>query len=142
MNKLGTGFYEFVSEPSKGLLKGTDEFVGGVGKGVQSLVSNVISGSFESMSKITGSLYTVVKNVSGEKNAQIRRTEHIGEGIYYGVKGGVKELVQGVTGIVTKPIQKTREEGAKGFFKGLGSGLVGAIAAPVTATLRAGTSVT
>jgi vacuolar protein sorting-associated protein 13A/C len=50
--------------------------------------------------------------------------------------------VYGVTGIVTKPIQKTREEGAKGFFKGLGSGLVGAIAAPVTATLRAGTSVT
>ena len=69
VNKLGTGVYEFVSEPSKGLLKGTDEFVVGVGKGVQSLVSNVISGSFESMSKITGSLYTVVKNVSGEKNA-------------------------------------------------------------------------
>lgn len=56
------------------------------------------------MSKITGSLYTVVKNVSGEKNVQIRKTEHIGEGIYYGVKGGVKELVFGVTGIITKPI--------------------------------------
>ncbi len=70
VNKLGRGVYEFVSEPSKGLLKGdTDEFVGGVGKGVQSLVSNVVSGSFESMSKITGSLYTVVKNVAGEKNA-------------------------------------------------------------------------
>ena len=34
VNKLGTGVYELVSEPSKGLLKGTDEFVGGVGKGV------------------------------------------------------------------------------------------------------------
>ena len=56
------------------------------------------------MSKITGSLYTVVKDVSGEKNVYVRRTEHIGEGIYYGVKGGVKELVSGVTGIVTKPI--------------------------------------
>jgi vacuolar protein sorting-associated protein 13A/C len=142
VNKLGTGVYELISEPSKGLLKGPDEFVGGVGKGVQSLVSNVISGSFESMSKITGSLYSVVKNVSGEQNVQIRRSEHIGEGIYYGVKGGVKELVSGVTGIVTKPIQKTREEGAKGFFKGLGSGIVGAITAPVTATLRAGTSLT
>jgi vacuolar protein sorting-associated protein 13A/C len=104
VNKLGTGVYELISEPSKGLLKGPDEFVGGVGKGVQSLVSNVISGSFESMSKITGSLYSVVKNVSGEQNVQIRRSEHIGEGIYYGVKGGVKELVSGVTGIVTKPI--------------------------------------
>jgi len=75
-----------------------------VGKGVQSLVSNVISGSFESMSKITGSLYSVVKNVSGEQNVQIRKSEHIVEGIYYGLKGGAKELISGVTGIVTKPI--------------------------------------
>ena len=45
-----------------------------------------------------------MKNVSGEKNTYIRRSENIGEGIYYGVKGGVKELVFGVTGIVTKPI--------------------------------------
>lgn len=34
VNKLGTGVYEFISEPSKGLLRGPDEFVGGIGKGV------------------------------------------------------------------------------------------------------------
>ncbi len=56
--------------------------------------------------------------------------------------GGVSELVGGVTGIFTKPIQKSKEEGAKGFFKGLGSGIVGVISAPVTATLRAGSSIT
>jgi len=69
VDKLGTGVFEFVSEPAKGLLKGPDEFIGGIGKGIQSLVGNVVSGGFESISKITGSLYTVVKNVSGEKNA-------------------------------------------------------------------------
>ena len=56
--------------------------------------------------------------------------------------GGIGELYGGVTGLITKPIQKTKEEGAKGFFKGLGSGLVGAIASPITATLRVGTSIT
>ena len=104
LNKFGTGFYEFVSEPSKGLLRGPDEFVGGVGKGVQSLVTNVVSGGFESLSKITGSLYSVVKNVSGEKNVQIQKSEHIGQGILHGVTGGVSEIVGGVTGIFTKPI--------------------------------------
>jgi Vacuolar-sorting-associated 13 protein C-terminal len=104
VNKLGTGVYEFISEPSKGLLRGPDEFVGGIGKGVQSLVGNVVSGGFESLSKITGSLYTVMKNVSGEKNVQIQRSEHIGQGIYHGVSGGVSELVGGFTGIFTKPI--------------------------------------
>jgi vacuolar protein sorting-associated protein 13A/C len=58
------------------------------------------------------------------------------------VTGGVSELFGGVTGIITKPIQKTKEEGATGFFKGLGSGLFGALSAPVTATLRAGSSIT
>lgn len=141
VNKLGTGVYEFVSEPAKGLLKSPDEFVGGVGKGVQSLVSNVISGGFESVSKITGSLYNVVKNVGGDNNTELKKPDHVIEGVYQGVKGGVSELFSGVTGIFTKPIQRTQQEGAKGFFKGMGAGLFGAITAPVTATLRAGTSI-
>ena len=78
INKLGTGVYEFITEPTKGLLRGPDEFFGGVGKGVQSLLSNVVGGSFESMSKITGSLYTVVKNVSGDQSAQIKQIENVG----------------------------------------------------------------
>ncbi len=68
VDKLGTGVFEFFSEPKKGLLKGPEEFVGGIGKGVKSLVSNVVSGSFGSVSKISGSLYNVVKNVAGDKD--------------------------------------------------------------------------
>lgn len=34
VNKLGTGVFEFIAEPTKGLLKGPDEFIGGLGKGV------------------------------------------------------------------------------------------------------------
>ena len=67
IDKLGTGVFEFFNEPRKGLLLGPKEFVGGVGKGVKSLVTNVVSGGFDSVSKITGSLYGVVKNVSGDK---------------------------------------------------------------------------
>lgn len=103
VDKLGTGVYEFISEPTKGLLRGPDEFIGGIGKGCQSLVGNVVSGGFESLSKVTGSLYTVVKNVGGEKNTQIKKSEDIGQGIIQGVSGGVNELVGGVTGIFSKP---------------------------------------
>jgi hypothetical protein len=70
IDKLGTGVFEFFNEPRKGLLKGPKEFVGGIGKGVKSLVTNVVSGSFDSVSKITGSLYGVVKNVSGDENVE------------------------------------------------------------------------
>lgn len=67
IDKLGTGVFEFFNEPRKGLVKGPKEFVGGIGKGVTSLVSGVVGGGMDSVSKITGSLYSVAKNVSGEK---------------------------------------------------------------------------
>jgi hypothetical protein len=108
VGKLGTGVYELVSEPAKGLLRGPDEFIGGVQKGIQSVVGNVVQGGFESLSKISGSLYTVVKNVGGEKDAKIQKSEHIGQGILHGITGGAGELIGGVTGIFTKPIEKTK----------------------------------
>jgi len=84
IDKLGTGVFEFFNEPRKGLVKGPKEFVGGIGKGVKSLVTNVVSGSFDSVSKITGSLYGVVKNVSGDKNFEenLKKPEGAFDGIY------------------------------------------------------------
>jgi vacuolar protein sorting-associated protein 13A/C len=143
IDKLGTGVFEFFNEPRKGALLGPKEFVGGVGKGVKSLVTNIVSGSFDTVSKITGSLYGVVKNVTGDQNVEqnLKKPEHAFDGIYLGLKGAVSELGHGVTGIFTKPYRKAKEEGAKGFVKGLGSGLLGAVASPFTATLRLGTNV-
>jgi vacuolar protein sorting-associated protein 13A/C len=89
VDKLGTGVIEFFNEPRKGLLKGPEEFVGGIGKGVKSLATNVVSGSFDSVSRITGSLYSVIKNVSGEEKVELKKPDHIIDGVYEGVKGGV-----------------------------------------------------
>ena len=66
VDKLGSGVFEFINEPRKGLIKGPKEFVGGIGKGVTSLVTGVVSASFGSVSLITGSLYSIAKNVTGQ----------------------------------------------------------------------------
>jgi hypothetical protein len=108
VDKLGTGVFEFASEPVKGLLKGPEEFVGGIGKGVSSLVSNVVSGGMDSVSKITGSLYTVVKNVQGTKDMKATQATGVFDGAYQGVKGGVGELLGGVTGIFSKPVARAK----------------------------------
>lgn len=46
---------------------------------------------------------------------------------FHSFKQGV---VDGVTGVVTKPIAGAKEEGVEGFFKGLGKGAVGLVARP------------
>lgn len=61
VDKLGTGVIQFFSEPTKGMLKSPTEFVGGLGRGVRDLVTNVVSGSFDAVSNVTGSLYSMTK---------------------------------------------------------------------------------
>lgn len=141
VDKLGSGVFEFFNEPRKGLIKGPKEFVGGVGKGVTSLVTGVVSASFDSVSKISGSLYSVAKNVTGQEALPHKRSENAAEGVYNGVVGGGKELIGGVTGVFTKPFEGAQQEGAKGFFKGVGKGVLGLVASPITAVLKAGHSV-
>ena len=61
IDKLGTGVVEFFNEPRKGFLQGPAQFGKGIAKGVNSLVSNVIGGGLDTVSKITGSLYAAAK---------------------------------------------------------------------------------
>jgi vacuolar protein sorting-associated protein 13A/C len=142
VDKLGTGFIEFFNEPRKGFLQGPKKFGEGVAKGLNSLVSNVVGGGLESVSKITGTLYGAAKNLQGEKVRHLEEDEptNIVSGAYEGVTGGVKEIAKGVIGIFTNPYKKAKQEGVTGFFKGLGTGLVGAVISPFSAVLKVGNS--
>ena len=66
IDKVGTGVVELFSEPIKGFVKNPKYFAKGMGKGARSLVGNVVEGSFDSVTKITGSLYGLMKVAGGE----------------------------------------------------------------------------
>lgn len=140
IDKLGTGVFEFLNEPAKGALKGPKSFALGVEKGIRSLIGNVIAGGFGSVSKMTGGLYELVKEVSGDRQGGelINDKDNVAMNLYSGVKGGVFEISDGITGIFTKPWKGAKKSGAAGFFKGVGSGLLGAATAPLLAALRLG----
>ena len=95
VDKLGSGVFELFNEPKKGLLKGPTGFVGGVGKGVTSLVGGVASASFDSLSKITGSLYNVTKDFTGQSFVEQEAPTGLADGIFEGAKGGLSELGSG-----------------------------------------------
>lgn len=44
-------------------------------------------------------------------------------------------MVDGVTGVFTKPIDGAREEGVEGFFKGMGKGVVGLVTRPASGVI-------
>lgn len=142
VDKLGTGVFEFLNEPRKGALKGPKGFVEGVGKGVKSLVGNVISAGFGSVGKITGSLYNVLNEVRrDEETEELKESDNVIGGVVQGFKGGATDIASGLKGIFTKPWRGAKKGGFKGLAKGIGSGLIGAVTAPVAAVLRVGNSI-
>ena len=146
IEKIGTGFFEFVNEPRKGLLKGPTQFGKGLAKGVAGLLNGVVGGTLDSVSKISGTLYSLLQSLTGKNNELIMDEDseptNIITGASEGLKDGFQELYSGFTGLLFNPIENTSnsELNPIKFFKDLGLGLVGFAVSPVNFVLKIGNS--
>ena len=136
LKNLGTGVFEFITEPAKGLIKSPKSFVKGLNKGLKSLMSGVVGGTFDSISKISGSLYTAVKNTTGDTIKDSRVSENIGKDFLLGLKDTAIDVYEGITGIVVKPFKGGKNDGAKGFFLGVYQGTAGLVTSPIKLVLK------
>ena len=147
VEKIGTGFFEFVNEPRKGLLKGPTQFGKGIAKGVAGLLNGVVGGAFDSVSKISGTLYNLVQSLTGKNNDLIIDDENEPSNIIIGTQKGLidgfQELYKGFTGFIINPIEKAVNLGSDPlkFIKDLGVGLVGFAVSPVNFVLKIGNSI-
>ena len=148
IEKIGTGFFEFVNEPRKGLLKGPSQFGKGLAKGFAGLLNGIIGGAFDSVSKISGTLYNLVQNITGNNKDLIVDEEdepsNIISGASQGIIDGMLELYDGFTGLVINPIEKATDESnfnVVKLFKDLGKGLFRFAVSPVNFILRIGNSI-
>ncbi|CAK1598970.1 unnamed protein product [Parnassius mnemosyne] len=134
---LKKGVEDLFYEPFQGAIQGPGEFAEGLLLGVRSLVGHTVGGAAGAMSRITGAMGHGLAALSLDKDYQRRRRDNINkppanlqEGLARSGKGLVMGLVDGVTGVFTKPFEGARDHGVEGFFKGLGMGAVGLVARP------------
>ncbi|EGG20963.1 vacuolar protein sorting-associated protein 13 family protein [Cavenderia fasciculata] len=146
---FGTGVKDFFVEPANGIIKSPADFGKGLAKGTSSLVKNSVYGTFNTISKITGTIGSGVANLSFDddylhdrKVHQSRKPKHIGEGLAMGGIGLGRGLFEGITGIVTKPVEGAKKGGFAGFAKGLAQGVVGVAIKPTAAVIDATTKAT
>ena len=145
IDKIGNGFFEFVNEPTKGLMKGPSQFGKGLAKGVTGLLNGVVGGTMDSVSKITGTLYSTVHGILGKKELLLideeeDEPENLLIGATKGIEGGYQELKEGVTGFFINPFEKAKKAGAIGFIEGLSTGIFGLAISPFTFALKLGGS--
>ncbi|KAJ8727553.1 hypothetical protein PYW07_001672 [Mythimna separata] len=134
---LKKGVEDLFYEPFQGAIQGPGEFAEGLFLGVRSLVGHTVGGAAGAVSRITGAMGHGLAALSLDKDYQRRRRDNINkppanlqEGLARSGKGLVMGVVDGVTGVFTKPIEGAREQGIGGFFSGLGKGAVGLVARP------------
>uniref|UniRef100_A0A8B9G2X3 Vacuolar protein sorting 13 homolog C n=1 Tax=Amazona collaria TaxID=241587 RepID=A0A8B9G2X3_9PSIT len=134
---LSEGVEAFFYEPFQGAVQGPEEFAEGFVIGVRSLLGHTVGGAAGVVSRITGSVGKGLAAITMDKEFQQKRREEMGrqpkdfgDSLAKGGKGLLRGVVGGVTGIITKPVEGAKKEGAAGFFKGIGKGLVGAVARP------------
>jgi len=115
----------------------------GVARGTGSLARHTVGGFADSAAMLTE---TAAKNMAvltlDRKYAQRRdrvmklkasdaKTATILKGLESGMQKLVNGILEGVTGVVSKPIKGAERSGFEGFAKGLGKGLLGLITKPV-----------
>ncbi len=142
-NDISGGVKDFFYEPAQAVLKNPETFGLSIVKGTTSLVGNITHGTFNTASKITGTISKGVSHLtlddeyikSKEKSLGSKASNPL-EGIKQGTQGLFKGVFQGVTGVFTKPIKGAEKEGILGFGKGIIQGVVGLPMKPVAGALE------
>ncbi|XP_012537324.1 vacuolar protein sorting-associated protein 13 isoform X2 [Monomorium pharaonis] len=131
------GIEDLFYEPFQGAIQGPGEFAEGLFLGVRSMLGHTVGGMAGAVSKITGAMGKGIAALTFDKDYQRKRQEqlikqpaNLQEGLARSGKGLVMGVVDGVTGVVTKPLSGAKEEGVEGFFKGFGKGVVGLVTRP------------
>ncbi|XP_036331860.1 vacuolar protein sorting-associated protein 13 [Rhagoletis pomonella] len=134
---LKKGVEDLFYEPFQGAIQGPGEFAQGLALGVKSLFGHTVGGAAGAVSKITGAMGKGLAALTFDEEYQKKRRLHMNkkpqtfsEGIARSGKSLVMGFVDGVSGVVTKPVAGAREEGVEGFFKGVGKGMIGFVAQP------------
>ncbi|XP_053594598.1 intermembrane lipid transfer protein Vps13 isoform X2 [Microplitis demolitor] len=136
------GIEDLFYEPFQGAIQGPGEFAEGLLLGVRSMLGHTVGGMAGAVSKITGAMGKGLAALTFDKDYQRKRQEglnkqpaNLQEGLARSGKGLVMGFVDGVTGVVMKPISGAKEEGVEGFFKGFGKGMVGLVTRPTAGAI-------
>ncbi|XP_068984481.1 intermembrane lipid transfer protein Vps13 isoform X1 [Bombus flavifrons] len=136
------GIEDLFYEPFQGAIQGPGEFAEGLLLGMRSMLGHTVGGMAGAVSKITGAMGKGIAALTFDKDYQRKRQEQLNkqpanlqEGLARSGKGLIMGVVDGVTGVVMKPISGAKEEGVEGFFKGFGKGMVGLVTRPTAGVI-------
>ena len=147
LGNLGTGIYDFFSEPASALLRSPRELHRGIAKGTHSLVRNTLIATAHATSKVSGTLGKGLAALSLDDDYMRRRAarlaaprpQTIGAGLRDGARTLGISMAAGASGLFSSPIEGARRDGVKGALVGVAQGAVGVVIKPAAGVLDVAT---
>lgn len=138
-NDLTTGVKDLFYEPASALTRSPEEFYSGLAKGSLSLLSHSIHGTFNTASKITGTIGKGVSMLTLDDQYVMRRERNtarkargVKEGLLDGTEALAKGIFEGAVGVIAQPVKGAKNEGFFGAMKGIGKGIIGLPTKPIS----------
>lgn len=147
---FSSGVTDLFYEPYQGFVSDRPQDIGiGLAKGTASLIRHTVYGLSDSFSKFTGTIGRGFAAATLDKSYQRKRRinrarskpRHALEGIASGAMQLISGVTSGVAGLVEKPVEMTKKDGATGLLKGFGLGVIGLVTKPLVGVLDLTTSV-
>ena len=110
VSTLKQGVWRFIDDPRKGLMAGGCGCCKGCLTGTCALMTNTVSGVFNSIGAITRSMYSILRNVGSFNTGEerLKNPGNICSGLFfYGFGGCLAEFGEGLGNCCTKPCKKT-----------------------------------
>ena len=143
-NHISAGFSDLIEKPLEGLNKGGALDAGkGLITGVSSLMRNTLTGTFNSVDKISSSFGSGLAALSFDQDYMKKKqsrpveAENVVEGLGQATNSLYKGLENGITGIFLNPLEGAKEEGVTGLLKGTFYGITGLFIKPISAIFDA-----
>ena len=140
---LGAGVKDFFLMPGEALFNDPHRLGRGVVNGTYSLTRSVVHGTFKASSQITGGLGRLAGTLSMDsryvqaRQQQQQAPRHVLAGMVQGSASLGRGVMDGLTGLISAPIEGAQSDGFSGLIKGIGLGVVGAFVKPTAGMLDA-----
>ncbi len=117
----------------------------GVGRGVKSFLGKTISGTFNTVESITGSLSNGITLLVDDdrtfarerENIKNDKSQHVLGGLANGAKSIAYGFKNGFKGLFTQPVQGAEKSGLPGFLLGAAKGIGGLVIKPISGVIDA-----
>jgi hypothetical protein len=145
LQDISAALQEFVERPVEGLSRASPTaFIRGVGSGTSALLRHALTGTFDALAKLSGALGAGVALLSldhrfiAERWTQLRfeQPSGVGTGFMLGFRGFANSLVDGTSGIITRPVRSLETFGlTSSAAQEFGLGVLGAGVKPIVGVL-------